>query len=79
MRSKSSAVLNTLITMTEDVTMVHSDFSLPLVDSLPPSFAFIILTTIKNMEYSEFQNDRLNAAKKKLDLSLQKFRQRWGA
>jgi hypothetical protein len=79
LRSQSSAVLNTLITMTEDITTVHSDVSLPLMDSLPPSFAFIISTTIENMKYSEFQNDRLDVAKKKLDLSLQKFHQRWGA
>jgi hypothetical protein len=65
--------------MTEDITTEHSDFSLQLMDSLPPSFAFIISTTIKNMEYSEFHIERLDVAKKKLDLSLQKFRQRWGA
>lgn len=65
--------------MTEDITAAHIDFSLPLMDSLPPSFAFIISTTIANMEYSEFQNDRLDSAKKNFGLSLQKFRQRWGA
>ncbi|CRG91815.1 hypothetical protein PISL3812_08869 [Talaromyces islandicus] len=77
LRSKSSAVLNTLITMTENITAAHSDFSLLLMDSLPPSFAFIISTTISNMEYSEFQGDRLDSAKKNLDSSLRKFRERW--
>jgi hypothetical protein len=65
--------------MTEDITAAHSDLSLLLMDSLPPSFAFIISTTIANMKYSEFQSDRLDFAKKKLYLSLRKFRQRWEA
>ncbi|KAJ5577691.1 uncharacterized protein N7459_006655 [Penicillium hispanicum] len=76
-RESSLAALDTLVTMTKDVTASQDTIPLSLVDILPPSCAYIILASLRHIENAQVKRRGWSAAEKQLRSSLQKFHHRW--
>lgn len=75
----SLAVLDTLVTITKDITTSQRDIPLYLVDILPPSCPYIIISSLRHIENSEFKQQGWDATATQLRMCLQQYNKRWDA
>ncbi|KAJ5974384.1 hypothetical protein N7481_011594 [Penicillium waksmanii] len=75
----SSSALDTLVKIMEDIAATQNGHSISVVESLPPSRAYLMRAALRHIEDAEIKSETWEQTKTQLELSLAQFDQRWGA
>lgn len=78
-RRTSFSALDTVVKIVEDIAATQNGHSVSVVDSLPPSRAYVMKAALRHIENSEPESDIWEAAKIQLEASLRQFERRWDA
>jgi hypothetical protein len=74
----SSSALDTLVKIVEDIAATQNGHPISVVESLPPSRAYVMRAALRHIEYSEIKSELWEQTKAQLELSLGQFDHRWG-
>lgn len=64
--------------MVEDIAATQDGYSVTIIDSLPPSRAYVIRAALRHIENADIKSDTWDGSKRQLEISLREFDGRWG-
>lgn len=62
----------------EDIAATQNGRSISVVESLPPSRAYVMRAALRHIEDAEIKSEKWEQTKAQLELSLAQFYHRWG-
>lgn len=69
--------MKTITTMVHEISTTHTSV-LSLVDTIPPSFVYVIREMLRYIQNAEYRVDEWNDVERRLSSAPRKFEYRWG-
>jgi hypothetical protein len=73
----SHAAMKTITTMVDEISATHTS-DLSLVDTIPPSFVYVIREVLRYIRNTEFKSDTWDDVERRLGSASRTFEYRWG-